>query len=84
MKIVLNLSFSIPTTLNIGKAYIAPPPPHDYGCMCRYPFAVVGIDLTGEVYSWLKNGSLDLYFYSNSTQWPLSLEHFMEVFSMLL
>lgn len=53
-----------------------------YWPWCRYPWAIVGIDLIGQTYSWLKDGTLDNYLYSMCTQWPPPLTEFMEIFCM--
>ena len=51
----------------------------DYAVFYRYPYAVVGIDLTGVIYSWLKEGELDSYLFSTCSQ-PPSITNFMEIF----
>ena len=50
----------------------------------RYPFAVVGINMTGMVYSWLQRSTLNPYLYTACTQWPATLEEFFEIYCTLL
>lgn len=77
------LSYFTPNTLNTGTCMVHYPTKTVtmlYMTEFRYPFAVVGIDLTGEMYSLLKEGVLHTYFYSKCTQWPPPTTYFMETF----
>ena len=45
---------------------------------------MVGIDLTGVLYTWLKDGTLNPYLFSNTTEWPIPTSTFFEMFCALL
>lgn len=57
-----------------------PEPTHTCSLCPRYPFAVVGINLTQLLYQWLQEGVLDHHYYSLVTDRPLKIEDFLESF----
>lgn len=49
-----------------------------------YPLAIVSIDLTSLLFGWTTSGIMDCYLHCAVTQWPISMDEFMEIHCYLL
>lgn len=49
-----------------------------------YPLAIVSIDLTSLLFSWTTSGLIDNYLHCAVSQWPISVDEFMEIHCYLL
>eukprot|EP00731_Ephydatia_muelleri_P017993 Em0011g33a len=57
---------------------------HSHHPKYGYPLAIVSIDLTSLLFGWTMSGIMDNYLHCAVSQWPISVEEFMEIHCYLL